>query len=89
MCDAIGGVGIDGRYVVRARDSELTDIDSRSQWDPSAWVANGQPVSFHDWVRAALAVPGAPRDPESDYREMVESLCRDIVESDVVGRRGE
>ncbi|MBK6530197.1 MAG: hypothetical protein IPF99_11500 [Deltaproteobacteria bacterium] len=71
---------IDGRYVVRARDSELTDIDSRSQWDPSAWVANGQPVSFHDWVRAALAVPGAPRDPESDYREMVGSLCRDIVD---------
>jgi hypothetical protein len=71
---------LDGRYVVRAHDRELTDVDERSQWDPSAWVADGRPTNFYDWVRAALSAPGAPRDPERDYREMVQGLCRDVVD---------
>ena len=69
---------LEGRSLVRARDRDLTDVDQRSQWDRSAWVANGRAVTFHDWVRAALSVPGAPRDPERDFREMVESMCRDV-----------
>jgi hypothetical protein len=56
---------IDGRYVVRAHDSELADVDSRSQWDPSAWVVDGRPVTFHDWVRAALSVPGRAERPRA------------------------
>jgi hypothetical protein len=71
---------IDGRYVVRATDRELSDADERSQWDPSAWVIDGRRVSFHDWVRAALAAPGAARDPERDYQEMVQSMCRDVTD---------
>jgi hypothetical protein len=71
---------LDGRYVVRARDAELSDVDERSQWDPSAWVDGGRRVTFHEWVRAALATPNAPHDPVSDYREMVQSMCRDVVD---------
>ncbi|MDB4928815.1 MAG: hypothetical protein JWM10_1299 [Myxococcaceae bacterium] len=71
---------LDGRYVVRARDAELADVDERSQWDASAWVDGGWRVTFHEWVRVALATPGAARDPVSDYREMVQSMCRDVVD---------
>lgn len=71
---------LDGRYVVRARDADLPDVDQRSQWDPRAWVAGGQQLTFHEWVRASLAAPGAPRDPERDYREMVQSMCRDVTD---------
>ncbi len=71
---------LDGRYVVRAHDRDLADVDDRSQWDPRAWVVDGRPATFHDWVRASLSAPGAPRDPERDYREMVQSMCRDVVD---------
>lgn len=71
---------LDGRFVVRARDRDLPDVDARSQWDPAAWVADGRALGFHDWVRAALAAPGAPRDPVTDYREMVQSMCRDVAD---------
>ena len=71
---------LDGRYVVRAHDRDLADADDRSQWSPAAWVVDGRATSFHEWVRASLATPGAPRDPASDYREMVQSMCRDVAD---------
>ncbi len=41
--------------LLRPRNSERSDYDPRSQYDPSRWTLAGRRVSFHSWVRARLA----------------------------------
>lgn len=69
----------DGR-VVRAKNSELANFDAGGQYDPLVRVTDGVAVSYHAWVRSALAADAVAIDPLREVRDQTEALCRDVAD---------
>ena len=68
-----------GNQLQRVANRELPLFDGESQWNRSLWSASGTPGTYYTFVRQNLALGTTP-DVETDFREEVRALCRDLSE---------
>ncbi|HNF96798.1 MAG TPA: hypothetical protein PKO07_13245 [Pseudomonadota bacterium] len=70
---------LEGKEIRRARNEHLPLFDGQTQWDRSLWPQIGGQGSYHALVKQRLSLVTTP-DIESDFRESLRALCRDVQE---------